>query len=167
MKSKRPITCQSTVTTLSMAMYPRQWKTPWCINFHTMSKFFALFSNLAFQLGLARCGHIIIIQGMIEFEESKLDTKISRYRQSESQFLIVVFQLKHLEEAYTTEHWIVRIYRVKKPVNRSRKMAHKPINRKKTKRSKKKGKKGVFRVQPTTTVQSKKTRKLTRKALMF
>jgi dolichyl-diphosphooligosaccharide--protein glycosyltransferase len=28
------------------------------------------------------------------------------------------FELEHLEEAYTTEHWIVRIYRVKKPNNR-------------------------------------------------
>ena len=72
-----------------------------------------------------------------------------------------------MEEAYTTEHWIVRIYRVKKPVNRSRKMAHKPINRKKLKRSKKKGKKGVFRVPVATTTASKKTRKITRKTLMF
>lgn len=77
------------------------------------------------------------------------------------------FKLKHMEEAYTTEHWIVRIYRVKKPVNRSRKMAHKPINRKKLKRNKKKGKKGVFRVPVATTTTSKKTRKITRKTLMF
>jgi len=28
------------------------------------------------------------------------------------------FELKHLEEAYTSEHWIVRIYRVLKPNNR-------------------------------------------------
>ncbi|KAI1716550.1 oligosaccharyl transferase STT3 subunit domain-containing protein [Ditylenchus destructor] len=28
------------------------------------------------------------------------------------------FELEHLEEAYTTEHWIVRIYRVLKPANR-------------------------------------------------
>uniref|UniRef100_A0AC35EZF0 Dolichyl-diphosphooligosaccharide--protein glycotransferase n=1 Tax=Panagrolaimus sp. PS1159 TaxID=55785 RepID=A0AC35EZF0_9BILA len=28
------------------------------------------------------------------------------------------FKLEHLEEAYTTENWIVRIYRVKKPNNR-------------------------------------------------
>lgn len=27
-------------------------------------------------------------------------------------------QLTHLEEAFTSEHWIVRIYKVKKPVNR-------------------------------------------------
>jgi len=26
--------------------------------------------------------------------------------------------LKHLEEAYTTENWLVRVYRVKKPANR-------------------------------------------------
>lgn len=29
-------------------------------------------------------------------------------------------RLEHLEEAYTTEHWLVRIYRVKKPGNRPR-----------------------------------------------
>jgi len=28
------------------------------------------------------------------------------------------FELKHLDEAYTSEHWIVRIYKVKKPENR-------------------------------------------------
>jgi dolichyl-diphosphooligosaccharide--protein glycosyltransferase len=28
------------------------------------------------------------------------------------------FDLKHVEEAYTTEHWIVRIYKVKKLANR-------------------------------------------------
>jgi len=30
------------------------------------------------------------------------------------------FKLKHLEEAYTTDHWLVRIYKVKKPANRPR-----------------------------------------------
>lgn len=29
-------------------------------------------------------------------------------------------KLTHLEEAYTTENWLVRIYKVKKPVNRPR-----------------------------------------------
>merc|ERR1712008_457191 len=79
------------------------------------------------------------------------------------------FKLKHLEEAYTTEHWIVRIYRVKNKTNRNKKMAHKPINRKKAKRTKKKGKKGVFRVTPNQANVStaKKTRKITRKSLMF
>jgi len=28
------------------------------------------------------------------------------------------FELEHLEEAFTTEHWMLRIYRVKKPANR-------------------------------------------------
>lgn len=32
-------------------------------------------------------------------------------------------KLKYLEEAYTSEHWLVRIYRVKKPANRS-KLSH-------------------------------------------
>jgi len=27
-------------------------------------------------------------------------------------------KLEHLEEAYTTEHWLVRVYKVKKPANR-------------------------------------------------
>lgn len=27
--------------------------------------------------------------------------------------------LEHVEEAYTTENWLVRIYRVKKPANRN------------------------------------------------
>lgn len=27
-------------------------------------------------------------------------------------------QLQHLEEAFTSDHWIVRIYKVKKPANR-------------------------------------------------
>jgi len=27
-------------------------------------------------------------------------------------------RLEHLEEAYTTEHWLVRIYKVKQPANR-------------------------------------------------
>lgn len=27
-------------------------------------------------------------------------------------------KLQHLEEAFTSEHWIVRIYKVKKPANR-------------------------------------------------
>ena len=30
------------------------------------------------------------------------------------------FDLQHVEEAYTTEHWIVRIYKVKKLANRLR-----------------------------------------------
>lgn len=30
------------------------------------------------------------------------------------------FELEHLEEAYTTEHWLVRIYHVKKDSNRPR-----------------------------------------------
>ena len=28
------------------------------------------------------------------------------------------FKLEHLEEAFTSEHWIVRVFRVKKPENR-------------------------------------------------
>lgn len=36
-------------------------------------------------------------------------------------------RLKHLEEAFTSEHWLVRIYRVKKPENRQG-LDHKPRN---------------------------------------
>jgi dolichyl-diphosphooligosaccharide--protein glycosyltransferase len=28
------------------------------------------------------------------------------------------FKLEHIEEAFTSEHWLVRIYKVKKPANR-------------------------------------------------
>ncbi len=28
------------------------------------------------------------------------------------------FKLEHMEEAYTSEHWIVRVFKVKKPENR-------------------------------------------------
>lgn len=31
------------------------------------------------------------------------------------------FELNKLEEAFTSEHWLVRIYRVKKPANRGAK----------------------------------------------
>nr|XP_039267682.1 dolichyl-diphosphooligosaccharide--protein glycosyltransferase subunit STT3B-like [Styela clava] len=54
-------------------------------------------------------------------------------------------KLKHLEEAYTSEHWLVRIYRVKKPANRekmSRPLTHKHYKAKyisKKTKSKKRG----------------------------
>ena len=37
-------------------------------------------------------------------------------------------KLRHLEEAYTTKNWIVRIYKVKEPTNKSKKLTHKVIN---------------------------------------
>ena len=69
-----------------------------------------------------------------------------------------------MEEAYTTEHWIVRIYRVKKTVNKSKKLGHKPIVRKNNKKLKRKGKKGVFRVKLNQSL-AKKTRKASRNSL--
>ena len=60
-------------------------------------------------------------------------------------------KLEHLEEAYTTEHWLVRIYKVKKESNRIRI----PNNERKIKVknfiSKKsiKKKKGTIRNRPT------------------
>lgn len=61
------------------------------------------------------------------------------------------FKLEHLEEAFTSEHWIVRIYRVKKPANRSPdKEALREIRRKKSVHSKKGPKKqGVMKNKPT------------------
>jgi len=53
-------------------------------------------------------------------------------------------KLKHVEEAYTTEHWIVRIYRVKKPSNKSKKLTHKLSQRKKKTKVARKGRKGVL-----------------------
>jgi dolichyl-diphosphooligosaccharide--protein glycosyltransferase len=48
------------------------------------------------------------------------------------------FDLTYLEEAYTTEHWLVRIYRVKDLTNRQPLATpHKPIKRTKRKTSKK------------------------------
>merc|ERR1711992_215291 len=63
------------------------------------------------------------------------------------------FELTYLEEAYTTEHWLVRIYRVKKPdeFNRPRIEARdreikskKPLSKKSNKR-----KRGVIKSRPT------------------
>lgn len=38
-------------------------------------------------------------------------------------------KLKHVEEAFTTEHWLVRIYKVKKEINKSLRLQKKPITR--------------------------------------
>ena len=48
------------------------------------------------------------------------------------------FDLTHMEEAYTSEHWLVRIYRVKDLTNRE-KLAkiNRPVKRTKRKSSKK------------------------------
>ncbi|KAI8767408.1 RADres2 [Biomphalaria glabrata] len=44
------------------------------------------------------------------------------------------FELTHVEEAYTTEHWLVRIYKVKDLENRSEiKKPHKPVKKSKRK----------------------------------
>lgn len=39
------------------------------------------------------------------------------------------FDLTHLEEAYTTEHWLVRIYKVKDLDNRQKVKARRPIKK--------------------------------------
>lgn len=61
------------------------------------------------------------------------------------------FELEHLEEAYTTEHWLVRIYKVKQPVNRLKVApANRVVKRKKVFISKKtsKRRKGTVRNRP-------------------
>ena len=47
------------------------------------------------------------------------------------------FDLTHLEEAYTSEHWLVRIYKVKDLSNREKNKPIKPV-KKSSKKSKKK-----------------------------
>merc|ERR1712071_662367 len=64
------------------------------------------------------------------------------------------FDLTYLEEAYTSEHWLVRIYRVKKPDEFNRPRIHpddREITRKKGYVSKKstKRKRGVIKSRPT------------------
>jgi dolichyl-diphosphooligosaccharide--protein glycosyltransferase len=61
-------------------------------------------------------------------------------------------KLEHLEEAYTTEHWLVRIYRVKNRENRPRiKYVDRTVKAKSVFTSKKtsKKRKGTLRAQPT------------------
>lgn len=60
------------------------------------------------------------------------------------------FKLEHLEEAYTTEHWIVRVFKVKKPENRNPdKNVLKGLRRKKSSYSRKGRKKqGVMKNRP-------------------
>lgn len=80
---------------------------------------------------------------------------------------------EHLEEAYTTEHWLVRIYRVKKEANKIR-LDNKPVSKKYKKKyvSKKtsRRKRGAIRNKPVTKkglrsrrLSVKKRRKSTRK----
>ncbi|KAK0164048.1 hypothetical protein PV328_002717 [Microctonus aethiopoides] len=77
------------------------------------------------------------------------------------------FKLTYLDEAYTTEHWLVRIYRVKKPdeFNRPRiPLAERTITRPtSTYRSKKtaRRKKGIIKGQPTVVKGQKPQRRTT------
>lgn len=67
------------------------------------------------------------------------------------------FKLEHVEEAFTSEHWIVRIYKVNKPVNRiADKDALLEVRRKKPKISKKTKKgQGIVNVKPVITSKGK------------
>nr|KAG5703788.1 hypothetical protein BaRGS_009586 [Batillaria attramentaria] len=59
------------------------------------------------------------------------------------------FDLTHLEEAYTTEHWLVRIYRVKDLSNRQMVIKpKKPVKRPKRKSSKKVKRAGTIKQKP-------------------
>ena len=71
-------------------------------------------------------------------------------------------KLEHLDEAYTTEHWIVRIYKVKEPSNRlPNKEILRTIRRKKSVHSKKgKNKQGIVNVKPVTTSKGKAPKQL-------
>jgi dolichyl-diphosphooligosaccharide--protein glycosyltransferase len=75
------------------------------------------------------------------------------------------FQLEHMEEAYTTEHWLVRIYKVKEPVNRERSapgsVHTKPIRRAPSKKTVRK-RKGSIKHKPKV-VKGKKAGKATNK----
>ena len=48
-----------------------------------------------------------------------LDNKASKYSILHYSFQNIKIKLKHFEEAFTSENWIVRIYRVKAPNNRN------------------------------------------------
>lgn len=75
------------------------------------------------------------------------------------------FKLEYLEEAFTTEHWIVRIYKVKKPTNRqANQVLLRDLRRKKSIHSKKgKNKQGIVNKKPTVTSKGKAPIKQTRK----
>jgi len=69
-------------------------------------------------------------------------------------------KLEHLEEAYTTEHWLVRIYKVKKPANRQKiAYAERKIKSKNMFTSKKttKRKKGTIKSRPAVVKGTKPT----------
>ncbi|XP_076455987.1 dolichyl-diphosphooligosaccharide--protein glycosyltransferase subunit STT3B-like [Babylonia areolata] len=67
------------------------------------------------------------------------------------------FELTHLEEAYTTEHWLVRIYKVKDLSNRPKLgKTRKPVKKTKRKTSKKSKKVGVIKNKPKV-IRGKKT----------
>lgn len=53
-------------------------------------------------------------------------------------------KLKHIEEAYTTSNWLVRIYKVKKPKNRELKKNSRPLKAKRPRKTRK-GEKGTVK----------------------
>ena len=71
------------------------------------------------------------------------------------------YRLEHLEEAFTSEHWIVRIFRVKEPSNRiPNKELLRQLRRKKSVHSKKgKKRQGIMNNRPVT-VKGKPAKKL-------
>jgi len=63
---------------------------------------------LMYKLCYYRFGHLTVEQGQPTGFDRVRQTEIGRKN----------FDLEHFEEAYSSEHWIVRIYKVKKPENR-------------------------------------------------
>ena len=61
---------------------------------------------------------------------SKSELKILRFefRKLEN-FFKIQFQLKYIEEAFTSEHWLVRIYKVKKESNSGLRLKRRPVSR--------------------------------------
>ena len=74
----------------------------------------ALLNSLAYSLCYHRFGKINTDVGKASGYDRVRRLQIGRK----------LFQLKHLEEVLTTEHWLVRIYKVKKPAN----MGHKHLS---------------------------------------
>lgn len=59
------------------------------------------------------------------------------------------FKLEHMEEAYTSEHWIVRVFKVKKPENRNQnKMVLRDVKRNKPIYSRRTKKSGTIKNKP-------------------
>ena len=73
--------------------------------------------------------------------DPRLPTGYDRARNAE--IGVKNIELVHLEEAFTSEHWIVRIYKVKKPANRLRVADYSAARRRRTSRKTSSDRRGV------------------------